>query len=201
MRAPYFVYNPWVSGVQNYDWLARNAPAGLTIVFADIEVKKAGYSAEMYADEVAVFMNMARQKWARVVIYTGAWFLPMLAHWPSGDYWWARYPWTLCPPGDKEHWSWQKLRETACAYGYHPDPTNKCPGTSALWQCSGDKLIMPGCAERPMDVNLWSGDLPSLEVWWGKSMPNPPPPPPPMDWAHAITEWAITMGYTGPGPE
>ena len=29
LRAPYFVYNPWVNGKGNYDWLMANLPQRL----------------------------------------------------------------------------------------------------------------------------------------------------------------------------
>lgn len=48
----------------------------------------------------------------------------------------------------------------------------QCPANIGLWQCSGDKLIMPGCANRPIDLNLYNGNLTSLELWWGASMPG-----------------------------
>lgn len=175
LRAPYYVYTPWSTGQQNYDWMNANLPTtGVTRLFIDVEVTKPLYDKDVYADQLVIFMNLTKQKWPRAVIYTGAWFLPILAHWPSGEYWWARYPYTLCPPGDRQVWSWQKFRTTANIYGYRPDPDLKCPGIPSLWQCSGDKLILPGCAERAVDLNLWNGNLTSLENWWGAEMPEPP---------------------------
>lgn len=39
LRAPYFVYNPWVDGKTNFNWLMANLPQNdVTLVSADIEV-------------------------------------------------------------------------------------------------------------------------------------------------------------------
>ena len=172
LRAAYFVYNPWVTGLANYDWLMRNIPPGCTVVFPDIEVRKLGYSPEIYADEVWDFLQRLSAI-LKVVNYTGGWFLSVLSHWPTGDYWWARYPYSLCPQGDRVRWTWQEFRQKAEQYGYHPDPLKQCPGIPKLWQCSGDKVILPGTADRAMDLNLWSGTRKELETWWGIQAPPP----------------------------
>lgn len=175
LRAPYFVYNPWVNGMGNYQWLHGNLPAsGVTRLFIDVEVRKDGYSPETYADELQIFINEIKKTYSLTTIYTGGWFLPIVAHWPTNvEYWWARYPYTLCPQGDRQVWTWEKWRTVSNAYGYSPDPTHMCPGSIGLWQCSGDKLILPGCANRAIDLNLFNGNLSSLESWWGAQMPVP----------------------------
>ena len=173
LRAPYFVYSPWYTGIENYNWLKAHLPSGVTKLFIDVEVKKTGYSSEIYADELQIFINRCKTDYPLTTIYTGAWFLPIVAHWPTNvDYWWARYPYTLCPQGDRQTWSWTKWRTVSNTYGYYPDPTKLCPATVGLWQCSGDKLILPGCADRPIDLNLFNGNLTSLELWWGTKMPG-----------------------------
>lgn len=174
LRAPYFVYNPWVTGHENFVWLRDHLPTcGVTRVFLDVEVTKSGYSSETYADELQICVNETKAIYPRTTIYTGGWFLSIVAHWPTNvDYWWARYPYTLCPPGDRQTWSWEKWRTTSNTYGYHPDPTSKCPANIGLWQCSGDKLILPGTADRAIDLNLWNGDVHSLEAWWGAALPE-----------------------------
>lgn len=174
LRAPYFVYNPWVDGNTNAQWLLSHLPtSGVTRIFIDVEVKKDGYSPETYAVELQIFINIVKQKFPKTTIYTGQWFLPIVAHWPTNvDYWWARYPYTLCPPGDRQAWSWEKWRTTSNTYGFHPDPLKKCPGIINMWQASGDKLIMPGCANRPIDLNLFNGNLTALETWWGAKTPE-----------------------------
>lgn len=172
LRAPYFVYNPWKNGPENFEWLMANLPTtGVSRVFPDVEVTKTGYSAEVYADEYQKFYDLLTAE-TRVATYTGEWFLSTITHWPGGDYWWGRYPYKLCPQGAKEYWTWSKWQQESAVYGYHPDPTKHCPGNPILWQASGDKLILPGTANRTIDLNLWNGTLAELEHWWGA--PKPP---------------------------
>ena len=55
VRFPYFVYNPWVSGQENFNWLVVHCPPGVMALAVDVEVKKAGYSAATYAAEFRKF--------------------------------------------------------------------------------------------------------------------------------------------------
>jgi hypothetical protein len=174
LRACYFVYNPWVDGAANVKWLIDHAPAGLTRIFLDIEVARPGYSPEAYADQVEYFVAEVKRIWPLAVIYTGGWFLNTISHWPTGSYWWARYPFAFYPPA-KEEWTWEQLQTKMNNFGWNPDPLKQCKGTVDLWQLSGDRLILPGCANRAMDVNGWKGDLLSLETWWGTKLPAPSP--------------------------
>jgi hypothetical protein len=166
LRAPYFVYNPWVDGHANFLWLINNIPKqGVSIIFADVEVAYSGYSAEVYADEVQKFYGEISTQF-KTIIYTGQWFLSFLSHWILGEYWWARYP-NRFHPVAKENWSYEKLEQETENYGYFPDPQGKCPGVVSLWQCSGDRIILPGCADRPVDVSLFNGTFDDLKKWWG----------------------------------
>lgn len=173
LRAPYFVYNPWVDGAANFNWLSSHAPAETTIAFLDVEVKKPDYPKDMYANEYMEFLQLCLAKW-RCATYTGDWFLDTLAYWPKGDYWWGRYPYALCPKGDKVEWTWEYFTQKANVYGYHPDPLKHCPGNAKWWQCSGDKVILPGTAGRPMDLTLYNGLLQELEEAWGAKLPFNP---------------------------
>lgn len=193
LRAPYFVYSPWYSGAENWAWLRDHLPGvGVTRVFADVEVRKPDYSPAEYAAQVAIFHDLYRAHY-RPTTYTGGWFLPVMSAWPRGDYWWGRYPYYLCPQGDRVLWTWNEFRTRANAYGYNPDPNHLCPGVPRLWQCSGDKVILPGTAGRAMDLSLFNGTISELESWWGAMLPGP-------TWAQAIDAWARTLGYTGPRP-
>jgi len=173
LRAPYFVYSPWYTGAENALWLFDNLPKGVTRIFADIEVKKTGYSPDIYADQVATFFAEIRQDYPLTIPYTAPWFLPFLSHWVGGDYWWARYPYTFYP-AQRENWNWEQLKRVLEGYGYCPDPTKKCPGNPKMWQFTGDRLVLPGCADRPIDINAFDGTLPELEAWWGAELPKPP---------------------------
>jgi len=57
-RAPYFVYNPWVSARANFDWLAGHMPVDAGGVMIDIEVRYSGITAFQYARDVEAFMAM-----------------------------------------------------------------------------------------------------------------------------------------------
>ena len=175
LRAPYFVYNPWVNGKANYDWLMANLPDGVTRLMIDIEVRKTGYSALEYANEVDDFYERLHREYPLAFTYTATWFLSALAHWNNGDYCWARYPYAFYPP-QREYWTWEKLFTNAHNYGWEPDPRNTCPGVVKLWQLTADRLIFPGCANRPIDVIAWNGDLASLETWFEASLPEEPMP-------------------------
>ena len=174
LRAPYFVYNPWVNGKGNYDWLMANLPQdGVTRVMVDIEVRKDGYSPLQYANEVDDFYARLHTQYPLAFTYTGGWFLSCLAHWPTHEYCWARYPYAFYPQ-ERQYWTWEKLMQTAHNYGYDPDPRHTCPGNPKLWQLTGDRLILPGTANRPIDIIAWKDSIPALETWWEAMLPEPP---------------------------
>lgn len=167
-RAPYFVYNPWVTGQQNFNWLLSNMPSNAKAVGIDIEVRKEGYSPAMYASEVDKFMRMAILHW-NVVCYTGEWFLQYLSDWPNYvPYWWAQYPLRFYPRNAK-HFTWDQLRVDLQSFS-GPSNASKCPGQIMIWQLSGDRLILPGNA-KPMDVNVFFGDM---DAFFGRVALPPP---------------------------
>lgn len=169
LRAPYYVYSPWYTGKTNAEWLMDNIPKkGVTRKFADIEVKKDGYSPDVYAHEVRIFKDeLGKWEVRPTVCYTGQWFLPYLSYWPDDwEYWWARYPWLLYPD-IKTVITWEALRLKIDAVGWKPDPYKKCPGAVAMWQCTADRYIPPGCAGRPMDMNVMLKTPAEGAAWWG----------------------------------
>lgn len=156
-RAPYFVYNPWVTGQQNFDWLLANIPPDAKAVGIDLEVRKDGYSPITYANEVDKFTILAMKKW-NVINYTGEWFLPYLSYWPNYvPYWWAQYPFEFYSPSSPQSMTWGALREKLKGYDY-PFNQSKVPGPLLCWQISGDTLILPG-NPRIMDLCIFYGDL------------------------------------------
>lgn len=194
-RVPYYVYNPWASWVDNVDWLCdplyANLPAGVKRVCIDVEVKRSGYTPQQYAADLEHFINAVKRDY-NVTIYTGQWFVPLLAYWPKTvDYWWARYPYSWYPPvGQQVTWAdiHAKIRTTTwspcCSLG-----------TCLLWQCSGDRMKPPGCDGHAVDINIWNGTEDELAQWVGRDAP-----PPPATWAESIDAWARSMGYAGPKP-
>jgi hypothetical protein len=173
-RAPYFVYNPWVNGQQNYDWLKANMPAGCKVVAVDIEVRMTGYAPATYAAEVAKFEALLKVNNYRYVIYTGEWFLSYLSTWSTtADYWWAQYPLVFYPSSTLAL-TWNELRDKLIPYA-GPANAAKVPGVLKFWQLSGDRLIMPGNI-RPMDVNVYLGTEAELAAFFGTTIPVTPPP-------------------------
>jgi len=181
VRFPYFVYNPWVNGQANYDWLLANIPAEAKSVAVDMEVRYPGYPASTYAAEFAKFMTLATKKW-KVIIYTAQWFLPYLSYWPKTDYWWAQYP----DPNTyfKGCTTWDDLKTRLDDDKLNtPFNARYCPGTIKMWQFSGDYLILPGTV-RDIDVNLFFGTAQQLSDYFlsvpqGTPAPDPIPNPPP----------------------
>jgi hypothetical protein len=169
LRAPYFVYNPWVDGRVNYNWLMANLPKNdVTLVAADVEVVYKEYSPEVYADQVQIFTDLLKSQ-VHMIIYTGQWFLSYLSRWPTNiEYWWARYP-DRFHPDQSEAWSYEKLEIETEKYGFYPDPQKKSPGPVEVWQCSGDRIKLPGCQGRAVDVNLINKTPAATREWWGVS--------------------------------
>jgi GH25 family lysozyme M1 (1,4-beta-N-acetylmuramidase) len=173
VRWPYFVYNPWVSGIKNYQWLAGNMPAEATAVAADVEVRYAAISSAQYGVELGAFMQLAQSRW-KVHIYTGEWFLPLLTPWPRVDYWWAQYPYGGLYPSQRTRLSWESLKTLLDALRWPPLNAAKCPGSVRMWQCSGDHLILPGNSTA-MDVSVFPGTLDELRAWVGDKNSSQPP--------------------------
>jgi GH25 family lysozyme M1 (1,4-beta-N-acetylmuramidase) len=175
-RAPYFVYNPWVNGQANYNWLVANMPPDAKAVAIDIEVVYTGYSPATYAAEVAKFEALVKAKW-KYVIYTGEWFLSNLSTWSkTASYWWAQYPLAFYPPSPLTL-TWDELRTKLIPFTV-PVNVSKVPGTLKFWQFSGDKLTLPGNS-KPMDVNVFYGTDLELENFFGAIPTTPPPTPTP----------------------
>lgn len=170
VRFPYFVYNPWVSGKLNYEWFADNAPQNIKLFSCDVEVAKSGYPPADYGRELAAFIALASQYW-RVMIYTGAWFLPLVTPWPTNVYYWyARYPYVVYP-AERENWSFEKLKSVLGGMSWTPG--SSAPGEVKFWQCSGDRILLPGTL-RAIDINLFKGSYADLCAFTGQ---NPRPEP------------------------
>jgi len=122
---------------------------------------------------VAKFYGLARSRW-NVVLYTGQWFLDKLSSWPMADYWWAQYM-NVMYPGGAQTWTFDQLRYIMDTLTV-PTNASSIPGTLKLWQCSGDRIILPGTGGHPTDINLFRGTLADLESWMGGQATPPPPP-------------------------
>lgn len=173
VRAPYFVYNPWVDGNANYTWLSMHMPVDAVGVALDIEVGRSGYSPATYASEVAKFVRLVAARW-NVVLYTGQWFLSNLSTWPRNvEYWWAQYPLAFYPSG-VTRMTWENIRALLLPYS-GPFNLSAVPGTLRMWQFTGDRLLLPG-SDKPLDISVYYGERAALERQFGKPGITPPPP-------------------------
>lgn len=184
MRCPYFVFNPWVSGEANYKWLAATVPPESPCVATDIEVIYSELNPAEYAAELDDYVRLRNLRWKSRSEYTGEWFLNYVDHWPNNDYWWAQYTRSMYPgPYTTTPWkelprvsvSWDELHALVKRTKWPPVNSAKCPGNIRLWQCSGDKLILPG-STRPVDVNLFRGTKQQLGAWLGLEISGEPTP-------------------------
>jgi hypothetical protein len=176
VRWPYFVYNPWATGKENFEWLAAHMPDNCPAVAVDVEVRKNGYSAVEYGAHLADFMKRTQQTW-KAHIYTGEWFLDTVTPWPSTEIWWAQYPYLLYPT-TRINLSYEELRLLISALRWPPVNAQKAPGTIWMWQCSGDRIILPG-SSRAMDINIFTGTVAELKAWLGYDSVVIPPINPP----------------------
>jgi GH25 family lysozyme M1 (1,4-beta-N-acetylmuramidase) len=181
LRMPYFVYNPWVDGLQNYNWFAANKPADCTRrLLVDIEVIYKGYSKSVYAQQVDYCIKKFQDCGYVPTIYTGPWFLEYLSTWPTTvDYHWARYPDAMKPSASTVR-TFEELKAKISTLAWNPDGGVKAPGKVALWQVS-DKWILPGTGRHAIDVNVFPGTRAELEAWFGSTATPPVVVPPEVD--------------------
>ena len=166
VQSIYFVYNPWVSGRANFDWLVAHLPSdfGNRRLLIDTEVKYPGYSPDVYAKETGIFYGLVGGRYPQA-IYTGEWFLPLVAKWPGDiDYWWAAYPDAL-----QGHKSWESFK-AAVEKMVYANWTKAAPGPAKLWQCSGGGNVLPGFGKHGVDISIFLGSLKELKQWIN---PNP----------------------------
>lgn len=189
VRAPYFVYNPWVDGLANFNWLYANYPVGYQgRTFVDVEVRYAQVSPSNYAAQVNNFLNACAQKGWKISIYTGYGYLDLMSEWPKLDYWWARYPYVLYTSSIK---TWDVFKYTIDKLVFaDADPTHKCPGIVRLWQCT-DQITLPGFGNRPVDLNIFKGTLEDLQLWLGADKIVPTLE----ERLTSLEKWAKTLGY------
>jgi GH25 family lysozyme M1 (1,4-beta-N-acetylmuramidase) len=170
VRFPYFVYNPWVSAQENFDWLIKNLPSEVKVVAVDVEVKYSGITTAKYAIDVAKFLSLCQTKGLKTIVYTAEWFLANLKAWPKNvDYWWAQYP-TPSQFSTGPNISWDDLR-TGLNRLDKPFNAKVIPGPLKMWQFSGDYFVLPG-SNRNIDVNIFYGTVDELSSYFSESEPT-----------------------------
>jgi hypothetical protein len=162
LRIPCFVYNPWVDGQSNYDWLVKHMPFEAGAVMLEVDVVYGNYSPQVYAAEVAKFCQLAGARW-NYMIRTKENYLPLLNSWPAtSDYWWAQYPLAMYPPST-QMWTWDQVRGQVDQLTGPSNPT-MVPGHLKMWQISAERLILPGCI-KPLGVSVFQGAISELKSW------------------------------------
>jgi hypothetical protein len=114
-----------------------------------------------------VFIKLCQAKW-HTVIYGGRGFLDMLEPWPKIEYWWAQWPWPLYPTAltPVTTVTWLELHGYLDKLTWPPANASYCPGNIRMWQCSGDRFIVPGVT-RKIDVNYFPGTFQNYRTWLG----------------------------------
>lgn len=173
----YFVYNPWKTGQDNFDYLQSVMPAGAKAVAVDIELARLGYSPSSYATDVQTFIDLCNLHY-NTAIYTAEWFLSNLSKWPTDvEYWWAEYP-AIFYPSSSQNCTWDTIKNELSGFQL-PLNNSQVPSKLWGWQFTGDKLIPSGC-QKPMDVSVFYGSLQDLQNWaGGQYAPVTPPAPQP----------------------
>jgi hypothetical protein len=174
VRVPYYVYTPWETGKANFEWLAKNMPT-CPAVFPDTELAKAGYSQTTYGVEYNTFISLCQKEW-KTIPYTGRGYSTLMNSWPKIDYWWSAWPWIMYP-SQRISIGWTNLKIRLSLLSWPPFNAQYCPGTVRLWQCSGDRFIVPG-SSRAMDVSVFPGTINDYRVLLGYDSPSGPPEPP-----------------------
>lgn len=163
IQALYFVYNPWVDGKTNFDFLMKHLPSdyGKRRIFVDIEVRYKDYSPVTYRKETSIFCNLVR-KTNPCTRYSGGGFLNLLDYWPiDEEYWWASYSDYL-----RTSTTWEIFRRFLSMLSFNAF-TKLSPGPCKLWQSTGDGVRLPGFGDHAVDTNIFPGTLEECVTWFG----------------------------------
>jgi hypothetical protein len=150
-RGAYFVVAPWDTRAAQVAWLLQNLPADCKAVMLDVELTTATTDKHAYAQMVAGMIADLKAHGYKVLLYTGDWFKTSLDIWPTGvDYCWARYPSSVYP-ALTTHVTWDEIKAKLAQLSWSPGPA---PAHVAAWQATADRYVMPGCANRALDLIL-----------------------------------------------
>jgi hypothetical protein len=161
-RAPYFVYNPWVPGEENFRFLESVMPDDAKTVIDDIEVRKNGYPPRTYAGEFEKFRILSSRRWKNI-IYTGGGYIDIMSKWPVADYIWARYPSAFLPKDIIGVYpTWLEIINKLAKTEWNPGM--KLKGNCRMWQIA-DHYVLPGCTHA-LDVNVFKGSVKELHEFF-----------------------------------
>ena len=148
-RGAYYVVSPNYSSATHAAYILAHKPADLKVISLDVEL--AGGTPATYSLLLNQLITLLKQAGLTVLIYSGGGYRSLVSPWPTDvDYWWAAYPYALYP-ANTTTLTWDALRAKLAALNWIGEiaPAHVC-----AWQCSGDRFILPGTANRTMDINL-----------------------------------------------
>jgi hypothetical protein len=169
---PYFIFSPYHTGVENYNFLNTYSLTGIKTIFVDVELENPGIDKKEYGKRLNDFYNLAAKK-THIVIYTGAWFTPKVEPWPDCEYWFSWWPEIMYPPAETKL-TWDELDKKLKTLSW-AEMTKRAAGagikTVCLWQCSGERLVVPGSPTR-MDINVYPDSFDKYKAWVNNEQPK-----------------------------
>ena len=193
-KFPYWVVSPLISAQNQYDFIIKNIPLGCKIIAIDVEIVRFGVTRAGYGKLVRSLCSLLKNSGFIVIVYTGPWRYNLLDYWPSDVmYWIAGYLYSMYPP-QRIFITYEVLKQMLSRLYWIPYVAPNPNSKISIWQTSGDRLILPGCANRPIDVNLMP--IAEFEKIFGDQEIIPLPSFIP--YQVEITAFALTI-RTGPG--
>ncbi len=165
-RALYYVESPSYPERDQIKFLADHIPDDCQVVCPDLELRGSyGY----LIPDINITLREIMHK--KVMVYSGSWVQEFISLPLGEEYWWAAYP-DLVYPHNSLTLTWPTLKQYLSRLSWIG---NLAPGKIVLWQCSGDRLILPGTAGRAIDINLMP--IADFVRIFGKPKPEPEPDP------------------------
>jgi hypothetical protein len=149
-RLPYVVIAPWIYADAQAKFIVDNMPQGCKKVVLDVELHYNETPAQ-YSALLKKIISLLKLAGITAIIYTAQWCLPFLSEWPKENYyWWAAYINALYP-NSRINITWEEAKKIISQINWL---TYKAPGIIVMWQCGADRWILPGTANRAMDINI-----------------------------------------------
>jgi hypothetical protein len=174
---PYYVFGPWMTAIEQYQWIVTNCPADVKVIALDVELDSKLDNQAQVAQKLDDLVYRLQQHGLKVIIYSGSWWwndkhiAPLPIH-AKYDWWWAAYPFLLQPNNAHAFSTWENLKALIGKLDWMPDaPSARCK----LWQvCS--RFSLPGTGGQAVDINIFNGVEADLKAYMGGLDVVPPPP-------------------------
>jgi hypothetical protein len=149
-KCPYFVVAPWIYASAQAKFIMDNMPQGCKTICLDVELHY-NETPTQYAVLLKQLITQLKTNGYLVIIYTGQWFMQYVSPWPTDcEYWLAAYA-LIAYPKERISLTWDQSKEIMKQLNW---PTLVMPGKIVIYQFTGDRWILPGCANRAVDMNL-----------------------------------------------